>query len=96
MCSTASDTFSSLLSIVRTNSSTSIRLGDGLGYISVWAAPPNRLNFWDGVPSLISGIRVMPQTRCVKNLSNELGPMLCGDKGVPRWVGWPGLPPLLR
>ena len=43
-----------MLSIVRTNSATSIRLGDDLWYISVWAAPPNRVTFWDGAPSLIS------------------------------------------
>jgi len=51
-----------LLSIVRTNSPTSVRLGDGLGYISVCVTPPNKLTFWDSAPSLISGIRSMPQT----------------------------------
>jgi len=31
---------------VQTNSPTSVRLKDGLEYISVWATPPNRLTFW--------------------------------------------------
>ena len=25
--------------------------GDGLGFIRIWATPPNRLVFWDGAPS---------------------------------------------
>ena len=41
-----------LLSIVRTNSPTSVRLGDGLEYISVWATLPNMLTFWDDAPVL--------------------------------------------
>ena len=35
----------------RTNSPTSARRGDGLGYIRIWATPPKRLVFWDGAPS---------------------------------------------
>jgi len=38
---------------VRTNSPTSVRLGDDLEYISVWVTPPKRLTFWDGAPSVI-------------------------------------------
>ena len=38
----------------RTNSPTSARRGDGLGYIRIWATPPNRLVFWDGAPSTSS------------------------------------------
>ena len=34
-----------LLSIVQTNSPTSVRLGDDFWYISVWAIPANRLVF---------------------------------------------------
>ena len=41
------------MSILRTNSPTSVRLGDDLGYICVCAILPNRLTFWDGAPSLI-------------------------------------------
>nr|UPT49761.1 pentatricopeptide repeat protein AaPPR1373 [Agave angustifolia] len=41
-----------LLSIVRTNSLTSVRFGDDLVYITVWVTPPNTLTFWDGSPSL--------------------------------------------
>ena len=42
------------LNIVRTNSPTWVRLGDGLAYISIWTTPPNRLTFWDGAPSFIT------------------------------------------
>ena len=35
----------------RTNSPTSARRGDGLGFTRIWATPPNRLFFWDGAPS---------------------------------------------
>ena len=35
----------------RTNSPTSARRGDGLGYIRISATPPKRLVFWDGAPS---------------------------------------------
>ena len=35
----------------RTNSPTSARRGDGLGFIRIWATPLNRLVFWDGAPS---------------------------------------------
>ena len=35
----------------RTNSPTSARRGDGLGFIRIWATPSNRLVFWDGAPS---------------------------------------------
>ena len=35
----------------RTNSPTSVRHGDGLGYIRIWVTPPRRLVFWDGLPS---------------------------------------------
>ena len=35
----------------RTNSLTSARRGDGLGYIRIWAAPPKRLVFWNSAPS---------------------------------------------
>jgi len=59
-----------LLNIVRTNSSAPIRYEDG--YISVWATSPNRLTFWDGAPSLISGIRAMLQAlnrMCGKKIS---------------------------
>ena len=86
-----------MLSIVRTNSPTSVRLGDGLGYISVWATPPNRLTFWDGAPSLISDIRAMPRlwTRCVKDPQGWTGarPLALWDRRRCRWMGW--LPPLL-
>ena len=34
----------------RTNSPTSVRHENGLGYIKIWATPP-RLVFWDGTPS---------------------------------------------
>ena len=46
----------------RTNSPTSARRGDGLGYIKIWATPPDRLVFWDGALSPSSGIRAMPRT----------------------------------
>ena len=46
----------------RINSPTSARRGDGLGFIRIWATPPNRLVFWDGAPSLSIGIRAMPRT----------------------------------
>jgi len=26
-------------------------MGNGLGYIKIWATPPSRLVFWDGAPS---------------------------------------------
>ena len=43
----------------RTNSPTSDRRGDGLGYIigyiRIWATPPKRLVFWDGAPSPSAG-----------------------------------------
>jgi len=51
-----------VLSIVRTNSPTSIRLEDGLGYTSVWATPPKGRTFWDDAQSLISGITDILQT----------------------------------
>ena len=35
------------MSIVRTNSSTSVRLGNNLRSIRIWATPPRRLVFWD-------------------------------------------------
>ena len=35
----------------RTNSLTSARRRDGLGYIRIWATPPQRLVSWDGAPS---------------------------------------------
>ena len=35
----------------RTNSPTSARHGDGLGYIRIWATPPRKLVIWDGAPS---------------------------------------------
>ena len=35
----------------RTNSPTSVKRGDGLRYIRIWATPPKRLVFWDGTPS---------------------------------------------
>ena len=35
----------------RTNGPTSARHGDGFGFIRIWATPPNRLVFWDGVLS---------------------------------------------
>jgi len=35
----------------RTNSPTSVRHEDDLGFIRIWATPPNRLVFWDGTPS---------------------------------------------
>ena len=35
----------------RTNSHTSARRGDGLGFIRIWATLPKRLVFWDGAPS---------------------------------------------
>ena len=38
---------------MQTNSSTSVRLGDGLEYTSVWATPPNMLISWDRAPSFI-------------------------------------------
>ena len=34
----------------RTNSLTSAKLGDGLGFIRIWATLPRRLVFWDGAP----------------------------------------------
>ena len=34
-----------------TDSLTSARHGDGLGYIRIWATPPRRLIFGDGAPS---------------------------------------------
>jgi len=37
--------------LCRTNSPTSARHEDGLGFIRIWATPPRRLVFWDGVPS---------------------------------------------
>jgi len=40
----------------RTNSPTSARHGDGIGFIRIWATPPNRLVFWDGVPSPYRGV----------------------------------------
>ena len=46
----------------RTNSPTSARRGDGLGYIRIWVTPAKRLVFWDGAPSPSSGIRAMPRT----------------------------------
>ena len=45
-----------------TNNLTWAKRGDGLGYIKIWATIPRRLVFWDGVPSLSIGIRVMPRT----------------------------------
>ena len=36
----------------RTNSPTSVRRGDGLGYIRIWATPSKRLVFWDGAQVL--------------------------------------------
>ena len=36
---------------VRTNSPTSARHEDGLGYIEIWATPPKGLVFWDGAPN---------------------------------------------
>ena len=47
----------------RTNSPTSVRRGDGLGYIRIWATPPRRLVFWDGAPSPSSGIRASHVSR---------------------------------
>ena len=35
----------------QTNSPTSARRRDGLGFVRIWATPPNRLVFWDGAPS---------------------------------------------
>ena len=46
----------------RTNSLTSARRGNGLGYIRISVTPPRRLVFWDGAPSPSSGIRAMPRT----------------------------------
>jgi len=46
----------------RTNSLTSARRGDGLGYIRIWATPPRRLVFWDGVQVLSIGIKAIPRT----------------------------------
>ena len=40
-----------LLGFMRTNSLTSVRHENGLGYIRIWATPPRRLGFWDGVPN---------------------------------------------
>ena len=59
-----------MLSIVRTNSPTLVRLADGLGCTSVWATPPNTLTFWDDAPGLISGIRA---TGCVEDPRNGSG-----------------------
>jgi len=79
---------SSLLSIVRTNSSTSVRRGDDVEYISVWTTPSSRLIFWDDAPSLISGIRAMPQTldRMCEISHEWIGPrsLPCGTPPV----GW--------
>ena len=35
----------------QTNSTTSARHGDGLGFIRIWATPSNRQDFWDGTQS---------------------------------------------
>jgi len=40
----------------RTNSPTSARHRDGLGFIRIWTAPPRRLVFWDGASSPYSTI----------------------------------------
>ena len=50
-----------IIGFVRTNSHTSARHGDGLGYIRIWATLPKRLVFWDGAPSISIGIRAMPR-----------------------------------
>ena len=48
-----------MCSLGRTNSLTSVRHGDDLGFIRIWATPPNRLVVWDGAPVLTIGIRAM-------------------------------------
>jgi len=45
-----------VLSIVRTNSPTLVRLVDGFGYISIWATPSNKLTFWNGAQSFEGGL----------------------------------------
>jgi len=39
-----------------TNSSTSARHGNGLGFIRIWATPPNGLVFWNGAPESLQMI----------------------------------------
>ena len=46
-----------MLGLGRTNSPTSARHGDGLGYIRIWATPPKWLVFWDGSLSPSIGIK---------------------------------------
>ena len=80
-----------IVGIVRTNSPTSVRLGDGFGYIGVWATPPNRLTFWDSALSLISGIGAMPQTldrMCERSPGMDRAQITAlWDRGLYRWVG---------
>ena len=55
-----------MLGFVRTNSPTSARHWDGLGYKRIWVTPTRRLVFWDGVSS--------PYT--TKEVENEFSPTL--------------------
>ena len=78
---------------MRTNSPTSVRLGDGIGYISVWATPPRKLVFWDGASRLISGIKVMPQTldrMCERSpgMDRAQATALWARGVVGGWTGW--------
>ena len=41
-----------IVEIMRTNSPTSARHGDDLGYIRIWATPSRMLAFNDGTPNL--------------------------------------------
>ena len=83
-----------LLSIVRTNSPISVRFGDDLRYINVWTTPRNMLTFWDGAPSLISGISAISQTlnwMCRRYLRMDrvqaIAPLGQGNL-AGGWAGW--------
>ena len=50
-----------LLGFMRTNSPTSARHEDGLGYTRIWATPHRRIAFWDDAQVLTNGTRAPPR-----------------------------------
>ena len=52
-------------------SPTSARRGDGLGFIRIWATPPNRLVFWDGAPSpSVTSLLTLKKDKILIGLNN--------------------------
>jgi len=62
-----------LLGFVRTNSPTSARHGDSLGYIRIWTTPPRRLVFWNGAPSPYKWYQSHALVVCVDDVRSPQG-----------------------